>query len=475
VAQSNNPPDTNPFSDAISAMLGQISDDLAAVFEGAISGIQLVVEALAAVPAIFVAIEEFIVGLPATIGIVFTAIETFIVGLPATISSVAAAIEGTIAGVFASIEAGIVLIGATAEAIELAIETGGVALIPILIGAIIVGIAAVVAAVVLAVPVALAAVASAFLGFVTGAVASIVGAGMAVKAAMGPFVDAFRPDVMARFKIIMDDLMASIGEMLVPLMQVANTIFRSIADAIASMTATMLPFIKQFAAEIQRLADAIMVGVNQLLKSGAIDAMMEMMVTLLTEFVDIGIALIPVFVKVVEIALLFVSLFAQIGTELLKLSSVLGPILMVAVTAAVDTLTYLARKIKEWMNDLLDFFGMAQLASDKERNGSSPGKSSQPAKFTSTDELWKDMMKSTFGAGRGETEKAKHIESAATSLALINGHVTKIVAWIEEKKVQAEAIDKAAGELARDINPINIMSKIASQVGDMWRTNTLRK
>jgi hypothetical protein len=333
---------------------------------------------------------------------------------------------------------------------------------------------------------------------VTSAMATAAGAitGMIgqVQGLLGQFVGAFRPDAMERFKTITNDLMASIGEILVPVLQAANRVFRWIGDTIVSVTATVVPMVRALIAAADPLFKMLGDGIRQLINTGALAASMKLIGSVIGLVTASFSSLIPLVVQVVRVfqaiqtnvANLFAGLFTAIRPIVAFVGSLIGSILKPLMTAFADIfttlvdvvgllleifgelvgvvlellkpaieflivplrllaegLTWVAKKVRDLLNQLRDFLGLDPLGA--ERSGSSLGKGATQASFTSTDEIWKNMQKATFGAGRGESEKdmapvksAGHLENIWN---FINGEVRP---WLAEKRGQIGRVQQVA-------------------------------
>lgn len=398
-----------------------------------------------------------------------------------------------------------------------------------------------------------------------------------VQSTMGQFVSAFRPDVMERFQIVVNDLMAVIGEVMVPIMQVATQMFRWLADTLAGVAQVVLPMVRTAIEALKPILEAVGSTLRGALNfevieaqfkqfMAIIDALKEPILTLLPIFLQvvqviqsINVAIVGVMTGIVKSLAPIVSALAAIVAPLIQmilmpfqvLASVIGPIIQIALLPltigfqilalslkplgivlsavtgvmqpfikvidmigqtfgdvfgmltglfqdafqivgellqplrtffddtlnyVVDQLKFLADKIKEWINDIRDFFGLELLGGNKGIDAKdSKGKGATQAAFTSTDELWKKLVASTFGAGRGMAEEYPKTTAAAT---------TSIWKWIEGKKETIEAGFEAMSILADNLGVFgNVAAKTGGMIGgpamemmikSLWRGNELR-
>lgn len=306
-----------------------------------------------------------------------------------------------------------------------------------------------------------------------GAITGMVGQ---VKSLLGGFVSSFRPDVMKRFQLIVDDLMASIGENLVPLMIAAGQVFRWIGDTIAGVTkyvqplivgliAAFGPLLKQFGAFYKSIININVLGaIFKLIGTAAatVSEYFKIMLPVLSAIGKViqtiygfGQKLITAFLNIVKsvlsviaviagpfgsvlgsIAQIFADVGETIGDAIGELAKAFGELLkeFIDIFPLVELLTaglygmanamkYAAEKVREMVN-LWRALHFLKPLEDSDLRGDSRGKSAQPAAFTTTDEIWKKFQAQTFGGGRGDPMLNEAKEQ--------NGWLSKI--WDELKK-----------------------------------------
>jgi hypothetical protein len=308
---------------------------------------------------------------------------------------------------------------------------------------------------------------SAIVGAVGTVVGSIVGAMAAVRSIIGPFVEAFDPSIMKRFALVSADLMASIGEQLVPIMRVANVIFRAVADTIAGMTSTVLPFVRRFADAVGRFSEAIVDGVRDILASGAVDAVFELLTAVLEDLTDVAVALIPSAVAIVKVLLLFVQVAAEVGTAMLEMIPIKS-LVVASLEQMGRTLMWLAGKMRDWIDYVRSLVGLDPLGGGR---GGMPsnGKSSQPANFTTSEDVWKNAMLSAF-ASKSESEAKAAPARSAKYLEIIAGFFERnselMQRWLE-RGLKAEV---AVGGAVADP-----MATILALMQDHWAARMLKR
>lgn len=430
---------------------------------------------------------------------------------------------------------------------------------------------------------------------------------------LGQFVGKFRPDVIARLTRAMDDLYASIGEQLVPVLQLGTRAIRWIADTVVSMTADILPQIKNLISAGQPLADMLTGLVKSFVDAMPIQEYFQMLGSYLAFVTENVKALLPalqtlgevyqslqkliwgIAKTVIETLGPIVAVVASILGSLLQiivlpfrvLMAVLGPLIQLAllpltvafkvlavllqplvavlgfvaqvagavagafdgigkamgavigavvgvigrffdafkplwallatvgkviggllsdigktvgdlagllagliseimgvfadlfkpladmfkdgVTYVVAQLTLLAKKLREWINDIREFFGLPELK-DKDA-GDSKGKAAVQAQFTDQNRIWQEMVKSTFGAGRGEDERKSNEVKRTNYLEEIRDFIRDdIKPWIEHQKQRAEAVTQGASTVASAVSPG--ATGIAYLI-DMWRRSEI--
>lgn len=284
-----------------------------------------------------------------------------------------------------------------------------------------------------------------------GAITGMVGQ---VKSLLGGFVGAFRPDVMKRFQLIVEDLMASIGENLVPLLIAAGQVFRWIGDTIAGVTKYVQPLIVGLIAAFEPLLKQLGAFYKSITNINVLNTIFKLFGTaaawlgealkivlpivsalgkvfqtmfgfgqkLITAFLNIAKSVLSVIAVIAgpfgsilnSVAQIFADVGETIGDAIGELAKAFGEVLKVILentpivklfTAGLygmaNAMKYTAEKIREWINQLRKLLNLPALK-DADLRGDSRGKSAQPAAFTTTDEIWKKFQAQTFGGGRGD-------------------------------------------------------------------------
>lgn len=396
----------------------------------------------------------------------------------------------------------------------------------------------------------------------------------AVQGTLGDFVGAFRPDMMVRFQKITNDLMATIGEMLVPIMSVANEAFRWLADTFAGMTSTVLPLVRSAIEQLRPVAEVVGQALRSMINFDVIKAQFAQFAAIIQALSEPITTLLPVIVQIVQVIQAIniaivsgvtsiisslapvVSALATIVGALVQviimpfelLSQVIGPLIQVAllplrvgiallsapfralaavfdviqqllkplrqvvldvfktlgdgVSAIQETfgeifgqikglfqpivdyfssavkwvaggLQWLANKLRQWINDVRQFFGLSLLGEDPNKAGNSAGKGAVQAQFTNTDEIYKKLAISTFGAGRG-TDNYQQTTAQNTG---------NIHAWLKDELprllIQAAKEFSTALTNGTALKAANATRDPAGALGgfliDMWRGQQLSR
>jgi len=267
-----------------------------------------------------------------------------------------------------------------------------------------------------------------------------------VRGAFGKFVESFRPDVMFRFEQVAKDLLATIGENLVPIIQLATGFFKQFADVIAGFTPMILPIVKQITAALQPMIDQFFKFFSAIADVGILQMVVDIQTELWGILGSIFEAIAPLLVAVVKEFMFFyqivggvvlgilkvvamnfqilafvlrpfnaileamMQIFGDLNQTFFDVFKVIGEIFGELIEMAAGPLVAIMDQVVESIKSVSAYFRIlinefrALLGLDPigDKKGNSAGKAAGDAKFTSTDDLYKKLAAATFGAGRGE-------------------------------------------------------------------------
>lgn len=396
----------------------------------------------------------------------------------------------------------------------------------------------------------------------TGAIGSMVAT---VTQTLGQFVSAFRPDVIQRFQLVVRDVMASVGEALLPTMQAVIPMFRWLGDTLNGIYRNVRPLIAQGLALLAPLVETVGGAIRQLVgvSLAAWMPVQEAMLAVFQQLVGplgavVGLvaqvggaiiqfqaaiagALVPVFtalvplVKVVAdvlggfipiVLLPFRALAAVVGplvqmvllpltttakvlgailqpwaTVVKELGSAIGEVageitslvgdvlgalvgmvqeLIDAVGELLKPLRDLAMGLARWLVDAIravvsaiqdmvnwarELVGLSKITDMKDVKGDSFGKAANSPSFTSPEEMWKSVMKSTFGGGRPDPVAANTAETNVL-LKWLPGELAK--------EVEKTTRNRQSGNSDSGVFMADPARRLQEQMQDQVRTQQLR-
>ena len=288
---------------------------------------------------------------------------------------------------------------------------------------------------------------------------SFINLGNMVKSTIGKFVGDFAPGNLEVFSNTLRDISATIGEMLLPLLNAANEVFRWIGDTLASVTPIFREFIVDGIAQLRPLFEQI----GELIQSFATNAAFAMIknqfqstlnifkmlgsvvkivlttVQPLIEMIRVGMmpvlmamnfALMPIALslevisEVVRVLMMplqqFTSLISDTMAVLFEsinefVETVKGELLSV-VKMGTDALAELMSYFKKVFDYIRQLLGIESLKMD----GSSFGKAAGQGSTTTISSLLSKMDAAAFGAAQSHAEQtAKNTMESASTLANI--------------------------------------------------------
>lgn len=334
-----------------------------------------------------------------------------------------------------------------------------------------------------------------------------------VRSAFGQFVQAFRPDVMVRFEQVAKDLLGTIGENLVPIIQLATGFFKQFADIIAGFTPKILPIIKQVTAAMQPLIDQFFnffsaiadVGVLQMIVDiqtelwGILGSIFEsispIIMALVKEFMFFEQILGGVVLGVLKVVALnfqvmafalrpfnailegltqtfgdlgktMFDIFGMIGEIFGELLEVLAGPFVAIMNDVVEGIKQITAYFRYFLNIMREMIGLDPISNNK---GESRGKAQGGANWTTTDDLYKKLAAATFGGGREEKPEVKsmgYLASISENIATFAAPLKKALDIYNQIPTKEEAMaapgqayDKAAGFLGDLARSMTIKSR----------------
>lgn len=265
---------------------------------------------------------------------------------------------------------------------------------------------------------------------VTAGVSAAVGALMGFVDFVKGFVEIANPAVVEQFNIVMKDMQGVVGQTLTPVLQALIPVFRSFADAVA----TVLPTSGQMRDVLKTLDPALKALQNMFAKVGAqaqqvtnlfLASMMPLMDEFGKAFTEIFDALTPVMVE-------FVKVLAQLMPVFSFLAKVVANNIA-AIAMVVSFLAKLQTAMYETVGWLLELIGLGK-APEAGQSSSSVGAASHGASAVGAEEMGRSAMIAAFG---GPTSPA---ERSASALDEIKSDVAAIRQFIVTARETAGAV-----------------------------------
>lgn len=358
-----------------------------------------------------------------------------------------------------------------------------------------------------------------------GAVGTMVAA---VSALLGQFVSKFSPAAVTRFERAVDNLMATLGRALLPLLDAVTGGVRWLADTLGGMLAPARELAGPALAALAPLFRAVgaavrdVVGVAQaaLLPAWravagalrdltpAVAPLVKVLATVAAAALAFQGAVAGAIARLVAAAVPLVTFLvdtfgglllaaADLGRELtalagdalgaavdlfLALRDALGDLLAPVRDLAVTLVTGVVQAVKDvlgWLRRMVN--GFRELLGLRRADRADPDfrgdQAARPASFSGTDELWKKAAAQSFAAGAGAAEKPVNT---------IMGHTSEIRDLL--RNLPAAIARAFADELARGKGLIQNAtggtfqafarggaSGVAAHLADMWRGQELRR
>ena len=341
-----------------------------------------------------------------------------------------------------------------------------------------------------------------------------------VKNTLGGFVDAFDPTVMIVFNRVVKDFNATIGEVLVPVVQAAGGVIKFLGDSFAGLTGHFQALISGGLQAVTPILQTVGESFRQLLGStaglqGSLFGPLVGLVHALTPAVN---ALLPGLVAVIqatqsvqgavmgvlvgalttlapwlEFVATAVSSWVQVLSEHLTTAVELGQVVLGVVgdllspvrelftgvlTYASVTVREVTRYIRGMLAVLREFFGLKPFGHDPFRPGNQEGKGAANVSFGSPDALWENAMKAAFGMGRPAEKEAEPIKGIADDVREIKDKMEGFLKWAMQQKDRvaqgAEQFAGAAGDAAAAA-ALGPFGPLAVGIKNLWRTQELKR
>lgn len=164
----------------------------------------------------------------------------------------------------------------------------------------------------------------------TTALSSLTQIGDSVNAFTRKFVEAFRPDVVKRFDLVTKDLLGTIGEALVPVMERGGVVVRQLADLLNGVFRAIRPLIDRGFAVLDPLLATLATTVQKLAS-----VMVGAMLPVYEQLIQYAERMAPVWAELIP-------LFARVGGAIIQFQAAFAAALMPVVVALVPIVKALA-------------------------------------------------------------------------------------------------------------------------------------
>ncbi|MBY0457563.1 MAG: hypothetical protein K2V38_09520 [Gemmataceae bacterium] len=290
-------------------------------------------------------------------------------------------------------------------------------------------------------------------GLMTGQIQTMIGSVSGLGAAVAPFVEAANPAYVKLFTLATQDLTATFGHALVPVLQTGTQIVRSFADVMAELAPPML-----------RLTHAVFDPLTRVVPqlANAMTPIIEVFGTL-ADFMTDGLG--PVFAEFADV---MGGLARELVPPLTLLSQALGIHLVASVSVLALALTGLAKAAElglKPINALLHELGFTVSARDV--SGKSLGAGVRNVGTSGVEDFYKTVMQEAFALGSGPSAEPPEVRSANYLQQIKDG-----IAGLpdELRRVVADAVAaliSAVEGAARGVGVGPIKSTIAGAVSDL--------
>jgi hypothetical protein len=227
------------------------------------------------------------------------------------------------------------------------------------------------------------------LGNLVGVLGKIKQAATGLGDAVAPFVRLANPGIVTKFMQASDDLTASIGRALVPVMEHATIMVRMVADAFFALSGPLQKAFGGALKEVDKLLNAVF---------RTVEPVISVLGTLINTFSALAKPINSIVGSVARLVLLHVEvLFQFLGKTIELLLAPLEAFAMILGDVA-DALSDVIDEVSKWIRNLL---GLKSIA------GGSVGAAVRPASFGSVEDYGKKAQQAAFSLGTAASPAEK--------------------------------------------------------------------